>query len=199
MKETTKVLIPAVVAITLALASPLAAAVDVGLGVDVNTNGGGENNGGYGVSLPLRFGNFTVEPELSFNNSKYERTYPASPTNSYTAEYKTLNLETGVYWRQQVIPSVETYIGGRVGYTKYDNTYTYPLNPGAYQRDSNSGFYLGPTVGAEYFFNKNFSLGLDVSLLYESTSGESISGGNVVSSDNTNLSYQSRARLRFYY
>jgi opacity protein-like surface antigen len=87
--------------------------------------------GGYGVSLPLCFGNFTVEPELSFYAYSQDTTNPTSPTNNNTYEYQQFTLETGVYWRQPVIPSVEMYVGGRVGYTRFEQSQTYPSIPGS--------------------------------------------------------------------
>lgn len=197
MKTLRKKLVNLTIATALMLAAPLALAVDVGLGVSLYNNG--ESSGGYGVSMPLRFGNITIEPELSFYDSTEDTVYPASPTNNNTTDYQRYTLETGIYWRQQVNPSVETYVGGRVGYTRYDYSYSYPLSPGSYYSTDFSGYYLGPTFGAEYFFNKHFSLGLDVSLLYESTSGDSINSGSTSESDRTQLYYQTRSRLRFYF
>lgn len=197
MKAIKMKLIALAASMSFALAAPVASAVDVGLGVSLNNDG--EGSGGYGVSLPLRFGNITIEPELSFYNSSEDTTYPLSPTNNNTTDYQQYTLETGIYWRQQVIPSVETYVGGRVGYTHYDYSYTYPLSPGTYYSNDYSGYYLGPTFGAEYFFNKHFSLGLDVSLLYESTSGDTINGSSTSESDQSRLNYQTRSRLRFYF
>ena len=89
-------------------------------------------------------------------------------------------------------------VGGRVGYTQSKYSYTYPSTPSSNYSYETSGFYLGPTLGAEYFFNKHFSLGMDVSLLLESTSGEEV-GSNPNKSDRDAINYQSRARLRFYF
>lgn len=200
MQQTRKRLIRAAVAVSLVsltFTAPMASAVDIGVGVSLNTQGGGD--GGYGVSLPLRFGNITVEPELSFYRSSRDRTYPSAPTNDFKAEYTQYTLDTGIYWRQRVVPALETYVGGRIGYSKDKTSYMYPNSSGSNQSYVSSGFYLGPTLGAEYFFDKHFSLGLDVSLLYESTSGESVSGSNVSNQDGNNLYYQTRARLRFYF
>ena len=196
MKAARKIVIRTALATSLALVAPLAAAVDVGVGVNLNNDGG--NSGGYGVSLPLRFGNITVEPELSFYDASEDNTYLLSPTNNRTYESREYTLEAGVYWRQQVIPSVETYLGGRVGYIQYESSNTYPLNSGSNSVTETSGYYLGPTLGAEYFFNKHFSLGLDVSLLIESTTRERTSG-SPYTEDRDEINYQSRAKLRFYF
>lgn len=182
----------------LSLATPLAAAVEVGLGVTIN-NSYQYGTGGYGIAMPLRFGNFTIEPEVSYYRSSSDSSYQSSPTNNFEYENTQFNLESGFYWHQQVIPSVETYVGGRVGYTKTDYSYTYPVSPGNNYIGDESGFYLGPTVGAEYFFNKHFSIGLDVSALFDSRSGDSVSGGTLATYNRDNVFYQSRARLHFYY
>ena len=196
MRQTRKKLIRAAVAVSLVLTAPVAGAVDVGLGVSLANDGGG--SGGYGVSLPLRFGNFTVEPELSFYDSSQDTTHPTSPSNNNTSDYQQYTLETGVYWRQPVIPSVEMYVGGRVGYTRSEESRAYSSSPSSNYSYETSGFYLGPTLGAEYFFNKHFSLGLDVSLLFESTTEERTSG-SPYTQDRDEINYQSRAKLRFYF
>ena len=66
MKLTKKISIHAAIALALVFTAPLAAAVDVGLGVSLNNNWG--VSCGYGVSIPLRVGNFTVEQDLSFSD-----------------------------------------------------------------------------------------------------------------------------------
>jgi hypothetical protein len=103
-----------------------------------------------------------------------------------------------VYWRQPVIASVEMYVGGRVGYTWRKYSTDYPLAPGSNNTNETSGFYLGPTLGAEYFFNKHFSLGLDASLLFESSTRDRTSS-SPYSEDRDSIDYQSRVKLRAYF
>ncbi len=197
MKDTRQRLFHLLAASPLLFVAPLAAATQAGLGVSINS--GGEGGGGYGVSVPLRFGGFTVEPELSYYNYSADRDYSLSPSSNQSYEYQQFSIETGVYWRQPMIPSVEMYVGGRVGYTRYEYSYTYPSSPVSNYSDDTSGFYLGPTLGAEYFFNKHFSLGLDASLLFESTSGDVTNASDPYEQDRTSIYYQGRARLRFYF
>lgn len=178
------------------LAAPVAGAVEMGLGVSLYNSGGG--SGGYGVSMPLRFGNFLVEPELSVYDYSEDETYPLSPTSNRTYESQEYTLETGVYWRQPVISSVEMYVGGRVGYFHDEYSSTSPSNPASNYSSETSGFYLGPTLGAEYFFNKHFSLGMDVSLLFESATRDRVSS-NPYTEDRDEINYQGRAKLRFYF
>ena len=199
MQNVGKRLMHAAVAASLALTAPLAAAVDtIGVGVGLINNGGNEGSAGYGVSLPMRFGNITVEPELAFYSGNYEQRDIVTPANNYNGDYHSYTLETGVFMRQQVMPSLETYVGGRVGYTSYESSYGYVS--GTNYSDESSGFYIGPTLGAEYFFNKNLSLGLDVSLFYSSRKGESRQNGVVeYKYDESSTYYQTRTRLRYYF
>ncbi len=199
MQNVGKSFMYAAVAASLALTAPLATAMDaIGVGVGLINNGGGESAGGYGVSLPMRFGNISVEPELSFYSGSGDNTYPTSPTNNNSSDYRQYSLETGVYLRQQVLPSLETYFGGRVGYTSYESSNAYVS--GTNYKYESSGYYIGPTLGAEYFFNKNFSLGLDVSLIYSSMKYESGTNGVVDYKNDSNVtSYQTRTRLRYYF
>lgn len=96
--------------------------------------------------------------------------------------------------------ALETYIGGRVGYNNFKSSNTYTYVSGASDQSEGSAYYLGPTLGAEYFFNKNLSLGLDVSLFYSSSTYENSTNGVVYyTSDSNQTSYQTRTRLRYYF
>jgi|GEM_PF-3553446 len=192
MKMISKKLSGVVVAVSLSLTVPLAAAMDIGVGANLNLAGGGGT--GYGVSLPMRFGNMMVEPALSIFDHSSDNSDPPFPSNTYNYQHYT--LETGIYWRKEVVPSVETYIGGRVGYIKEESSQSYP---GLSYSIDTSGYYIGPTFGAEYFFNKHFSMGLDVSLLYSSLSGDGYSGGQAQSTSTKDTYTQTRALLRFYF
>lgn len=146
-----------------------------------------------------RASSFTIEPELSYYDYSTDRDYSLTPSSDRSYANQQFSIETGVYWRRPLFHSAEMYVGGRIGYTQYEYSYTYPSSPALNYSDNVSGFYLGPTLGAEYFFNKHFSLGLDASLLFESTSGEVTNASNPYERDRTSIYYQGRARLRFYF
>jgi hypothetical protein len=192
----TKILSAVAVAASLLLGAPTAAAVEVGLGASLFS--GGEGSGyGYGISVPIRFANITIEPDISFSDWKNDTT-SSVPSNTSTYESRYFTLESGFYWRRQIVPSVEAYVGGRLGYTRRENSATYPFAPGSNYTRETSGYYLGPTIGAEYFFNPHFSVGLDASILYLSTS-QDYTGTSVSTEDDTNWSSQTRAKLRVYF
>jgi len=197
MKRNTRktILGAATLAAALSLTPPMAAAVDVGVGAGMMFG-----EGGGGIYVPIRSGNLRVEPELGFYKYSESNTYATSPTSNVEYEYSNLMIGTGVYWRQQVGSSLETYVGGRVGYTRWENKNTYPNNPSNTSSDKTSGYYVGPTFGAEYFFTKQFSFGLDVSLIYSSTSGDyTPNSGSPRSSDDTYWRTEGRTMLRYYF
>ncbi len=200
MEKIGKKLSGAALAVSLLVATLIAAAEDggmnAGVGINVSNNnyyGGGY---GYGISLPLRFTNFTIEPEITFYNS---HTGSSVVTNPYANDYSFYQLETGIYLRKEVAPSVEIYYGGRVGYSEGRNSYNNSLSPSGNSSGNTRGYMVGPTFGAEYFFNPHFSAGLDVSLIYEQQKQSSTSGGTSGDYDFRQTSYQGRAKFRYYF
>jgi opacity protein-like surface antigen len=195
MKNSGKILAGAAVALSLSIVTPQASAAEVGVGVSLFGN-----ESGYGVYLPIRFGNIIVEPELTVYKSSSDQTYPLAPTSNRNSDNQNLLLGTGVYLRHELAPSIEYYVGGRLGYTKYKYSTKYPSSPSSNYSNDEDGYYIGPVFGAEYFFNKHFSLGLDASLIYRSTSGDyKSSPSNSNSSDNTSWATETIAKLRVYF
>lgn len=169
-----------------------ASAVDVGMGAGI------VGGSGASVYVPVRFGNWRIEPELSYRRYTLDETNLTIPSSSNNYESNNYAIGTGVYWRQPIGSSLESYIGGRIGYTWYDAKRTYPNNPGSNWKQEASGYYIGPALGAEYFFTKQFSVGLDVSLIYQSQSTD-INAASVGHTDTTTLSTETRTTLRYYF
>ena len=155
---------------------------------------------GGSIYVPIRFGNFKIEPELNFNSYTEDTTYPAVPANNNEYESSDYTLGAGIYWRQPIGSSLESYVGGRVGYWWGEASGTYPSTPGSNWSRDESGYFIGPTVGAEYFFTKQFSIGLDASLLYRSgTNDYTPVSGTAYSSDEDNVYTETRTALRYYF
>jgi len=130
------------------------------------------------ISVPIRTGNLLIEPELSYFSTEVEDSY----------DYSELGLGVGVYLMSSVAPSVELALGGRGGITSSN------YEPDVGTDSEGSGFFFGPVVGGEYFFNKHFSAGVDAAVIYATSTYES----GTFEEDSSSLSTETRARLRFY-
>ena len=130
------------------------------------------------ISVPIRTGNLLIEPELSYYSVEVEDSYDQSG----------LGLGVGVYLMSSVAPSVELALGGRGGITSSN------YEPDVGTDSEESGFFFGPVVGGEYFFNKHFSAGIDAAVIYATSTYES----GTFEEDSSSLSTETRARLRFY-
>jgi hypothetical protein len=179
-------------ALSFSLASPGAGAVEVGIGVGIFGEDGGT------IYVPIKFGNFRIEPEFSFNHYNSDRTHTVTPTQSFESESTSISIGSGIYLRQQVGSSLETFIGGRVGLYRSEYSSTYPNNPASNYSSETTGIYLGPTVGAEYFFTKQFSLGLDASLIFSSSSRD-YQSNNPYDEDQQGFNTEGRVTVRYYF
>jgi hypothetical protein len=193
MKNIGKKLGGVAVAAALSLAAPLAGAMDIGLGANLNTDGNGY--GGWGFSVPLRFGNIMVEPSVEYDSWRYQDTYNGG-TYIYDGKGKYYVIDTGIYWIKPIIPMLDAYIGGRVGLYSGQRSY-YETCCGSWQSQYR-GAYVGPTIGAEYFFSKKFSVGLDVSVLF-SSEHSSNDDSNYAGGSYKDTTTQTRTKLRFYF
>ena len=133
------------------------------------------------ISVPIRTGNLLIEPELSYYSTEVEGDF-----GDY--DYSELGLGVGVYLMSSVAPSVELALGGRGGITSSN------YEPDVGTDSEESGFFFGPVVGGEYFFNKHFSAGIDAAVIYATSTYES----GTFEEDSSSLSTETRARLRFY-
>ena len=121
---------------------PLASAVDVGMGVALEGSGST-------VLIPIRTEILFIEPEIQFAS----QTQPSLKSRSVTPG-------VGVYWRKELGALFETYIGGKLAFGATKQTIgTTEIKTGS--------ITLGPTIGIQHFFSKQFSLGLDASLPYQ--------------------------------
>jgi len=126
----------------LVLQVPLASAADFGLGV-------AHQGSGNTVLIPIRTESLFIEPEIRFDAN-------SASGNSFHS----VNPGVGVYWRKELGALFETYIGGKLAFGATKQTI------GTTETKTGS-ITLGPTVGIQHFFSKQFSLGLDASLPYQ--------------------------------
>jgi len=124
---------------------PLASAADYGVGVLFSGQGST-------VLAPVRLESLTVEPELSFFR-----------TSSNQETFHVVTLSTGIYVRKDLGQSFESYVGGRIGYSRSKDRFDFGTGT---QNAASHAWMLSPTFGVQHFFAKRFSIGLDVGLQY---------------------------------
>ena len=131
--------------VALAVPIPPAAAADYGVGVF-------HFGPGSTVVAPIRLESLTVEPEVNlFRASSNQETFDG------------VSLATGIYVRRALGPSFEGYAGGRIGYSRSKDRFDTGFG---IQEFNSHSWMLSPTIGAQYFFSRQFSIGLDVGLQY---------------------------------
>ncbi len=160
--------------------------------------GAGASGGGASIYFPIRTGSLIVEPHISYFHSKDTtdgtgtnvRRYPQSQqlpddTTPIVAsdDYSNQRMEIalGIFSTNHISDEIELYYGGRFGYQtderrskrrveysaggRYVDTNVYSNNR------KQTGYFLAPTLGLQYFPRLNFSLGIEVSLRYSNLSG----------------------------
>ena len=158
-----------------ALQIPPASAADYGLGVSHGNN--------EAVMVPIRLESLTVEPEVFYSRSK---TKTESDTFSSNSTFISYGLATGIYARRTLGPSFEGYFGGRLGIGRSTDHGNQEVTGTASSiQQKTRSWFLGPTAGLEYYFSKQFSIALDVGLIYEYSK-------NDFSSDSSDQSFRVR-------
>ncbi len=74
-----------------------------------------------------------------------------------------MTLSTGIYVRKDLGQSFESYVGGRIGYSRSKDRFDFGTGT---QNAASHAWMLSPTFGVQHFFAKRFSIGLDVGLQY---------------------------------
>ena len=138
----------------------------IGIGAAVNSD--------LTIYLPITTENLLIEPTLSLYSSDSESTSSSSTSNiSQSSNYKTLVIGLGVFKHSKVIDKTYIYFGARFGYieTERDNSYNVTISTSSVSEGKEDGYFVAPTIGAEYFLTNNFSMGIDLSINYSKTEG----------------------------
>lgn len=151
---------------------PIAQAADYGLGVLLLE--------GTTVLVPVKLQSLTLEPEITLS-----RFTGGNDTG------RDITLGTGIYVRRELGALFESYVGGRVG-----------LGQGKHRSPSGTTletttFFIAPTFGIQHFLSKQFSLGLDVGLLYTNFEQKTNPPGSTTTTGLTHAT--TRVLLRAYF
>ena len=103
----------------------------------------------------------------------YNRDSDTTDSNSNSnIEYSSTEIGTGIYKYTNVIESTFIYYGAKIGYIESERSNNYATS--AYTSSSSikqDGYFIAPTIGAEYYLAGNFSVGIDISFNYSKTDG----------------------------
>jgi hypothetical protein len=152
----------------------------------------GEN---WTVLLPIKTADLMFEPEIYYNRVKDETTITV-PSTTDSFKGVRYGLATGIYARNELAASFEGYFGGRVGLTRYKTDDTFGTSTTTVRADS---WFVAPTAGLQYYFIKQFSIGVDVGLVYERADQKVQSNTSEQTSDTKSLDTLTRILLRGYF
>jgi hypothetical protein len=131
-------------------------------------------------SIPMRFSHFKIEPEIGVYNYSYTLNGSKDSTGAINGETDnfsatSIRIGVGLYYTQQIAGNLSASIGPRVGIITNSSELDITPPPAETQFDkpsttstSRTDFFVGLTVGGEYFFSSAFSLGADAGFEYVS-------------------------------
>ena len=184
---------------------------------DVTTYGVGTGaiSNGVEIYFPIRTASLIIEPRISYRHDEDKidgtgselATYPPSSSlpNSTTPitsrqdnSNENIEIGLGIFSKTQMTDEIEFYYGGRLGYLTDKRQYKQRNNHSAgggyvytsvYETDrKQTGYFLAPTVGIQYFPRPNFSLGIEIAFRYSDLSGHEDLTENQTNNDPTNSS-----------
>lgn len=100
--------------------------------------------------------NYRFEPEIGF--WRY-----TSSSDNHKSTYNNLRLGCGIFPITTQKGKTNLYYGFRLGIVHSTTSSEYNSDD---DRESKTDFYIGPSIGGEYFFNDHFSIGGEAQLNY---------------------------------
>ncbi|MDH5738350.1 MAG: hypothetical protein OEZ23_08560, partial [Gammaproteobacteria bacterium] len=145
--------------------------------------------------FPIDFGTWVLEPEISFYDAELDSGALFS-TQHYNSEGLTLGF--GLFKKKHLNDKSSLYLGFRTGYFESESSTvtTGGFLGGTIARTDSDGYYIAPTIGVQYEFVPNLSLGLDLSVRYTDRDGtNTVTSGTITTtsdSDSTDTSSQAK-------
>ncbi|WP_153067184.1 hypothetical protein [Steroidobacter cummioxidans] len=179
----------------LALLASNALAADFGVGISVRSDDGW-------LYVPVNVAkSLRIEPSVRYSSA--ETTLTQSGTDN-RQKNDILELGVGVFGLKQVTEAAHIYYGGRLSYVDMTSSGTDVTSLGTVIRSQSDqdGYRIGPTLGFEYLFGGQFSVGGEASYTFLELEGKARSRvGNLSSStaDFDQSSQGTQTRLIFRY
>ena len=124
-----------------------------------------------------------IEPEFKVSFSK--------ATWSEKREYLDIEIGIGAFYRYSH-KQIEIYLGIRLGYLNYKSENDHTI------LSKESGYYLAPTLGGEYFILERFSLGAELQIRYSYRAGDTNYNDEPEEIKNQGLRTYTYFMMRFY-
>ncbi|MFV2057495.1 MAG: hypothetical protein ACC707_13570 [Thiohalomonadales bacterium] len=145
----------------------MAADFSFGIGADVRS--------GSKIYLPMHIGGFIVEPSFSSNKPNRKRTRNTSTSTNITeSNRKFRQIGVGLFKDDTISETAHVYYGAKVGYFKSEDNYIVVESNSVNNyssTDTISGYFIAPTIGAQYYATRRFSLGIDIAIEYNKSDG----------------------------
>lgn len=133
---------------------------------------------------------FRVEPYLGFYKNSATSTQPYARSNSSYV------FGTGAFATKRVAENIQLYGGSRVAYLRRKQTYSdFPQDTSI----RTSGYLVAPTVGFEYFLQRNISIGAEAGVSYTRTSGHDSYPANEADTKESTTSTTTAMTIRYYW
>lgn len=146
-----------------------------------------ESKNGLGVSIgdaatiyyQINRDNLRFEPTISLWSNERQA---SDSTTKINDEFSAFDLGLGLFINEEVYKNTFVYYGARFGYSREKRSSSFNISSNS---DKQDGYFIKPTLGAEYFINSKFSIGIDVGFYYSKLEGErtSFSGVSTTVSD----------------
>lgn len=148
--------------------------------------GATSNHDVISLYAPITKGDLFVEPTLRFSETRSSNVYGE-------ADYKSTTVGVGIFNRTKKGENTYVYGGGRVGVINVKSSYSDSW--GAYYSKTH-GYFIAPSVGAEYEFANGFSIGLELAYVFTKLKYE-WNGAQISTSKSFDAKKDLIARYRF--
>ena len=176
--------------LTLTSSNTIANETTYGLGAAIND--------GVKIYIPITTDNYLIEPSIFIISDKSQFGSPSFTSND---EVEILEVAVGLFRYRNIQTDTFLYYGARMGYRERTQKSATSITGNSSFNDSekiiNDSYIIAPTIGAEYKFTNNFSLGLDISLEYLSSTQKSTFNTDTFDTDRTSYKTKTEIIVRY--
>jgi len=141
------------------------------------------------IQVPINLSNdYLIEPFVAYR--RYEESH------AYTQKTTTYGIGAGIFKRYNSFENTDVIYGVKFAYSVMDNEFI-NTDSGVTSIHDYEGYIISPTLGFEYFFTPNISLGGRVAIDYSKYSGNVID--NSTKYDSNSLDTSTALSINYYF